>query len=107
MDINTVVLAGEITDSKELSYTKTNNKPVLSFSIATMKRYLDGQGSQQSHIQYHRITVWGQLAIDNEFKIHKGRKVKVIGEIQTHSMIDSEGNKKNTTEIIANSIEYE
>ena len=101
-NFNKVILGGRLTADPELRYT-TNNIPVTSFSIAVNRRYKAGEESQADFIN---IVAWRQLGELCGKYLAKGRKVSVIGEIQTRSYDAKDGSKRYITEIVADEVEF-
>ena len=79
-----------------------SGQAVAQFNLATNESWggRDG-GERQERTEWHRIVAWGRLAeICNEY-LRKGRQVYIEGRIQTRSWQDKDGNKRYTTEIVA------
>lgn len=99
--INKVILIGHLGRDPELRYT-SGGTPVANFSIATNEVYQDRQGQRQERTEWHNIVVWSKLAeICNQY-LSKGRLVYIEGRLQTREWDDRDGNKRRTTEIVAN-----
>jgi len=104
MDLNKVMLIGNLTRDPELRYTP-NGQAVISFSLATNRRWTDKTtGEKKEQAEFHNIVAWGKLAETANQILKKGRKVYVEGRLQTRSWEDSEGGKKFRTEIIADNL---
>jgi len=102
--VNKVILVGNVGRDPELRYTQSG-QPVASFSIATNERFKDRDGNWKDRTEWHRIVAWARLAeICGEY-LRKGSQVYVEGRIQTRDWEDKEGNKRQTTEIIALSMQ--
>lgn len=102
--INKVILLGNLGADPELRYT-TSNMPVTTLRIATNEwRTIDGQ--QQTQTEWHKVVVWGKQAENCSKYLSKGRTVFVEGRLQTRMWEDKEGNKRYTTEIIAQNIQF-
>ena len=104
--INKAILIGRLGSDPEIRYTPSG-VAVANFSIATSEEWKDKDtGDKQERTEWHRIVVWRRLAeICGEY-LSKGRQVYVEGRIQTRSWEDRDGNKRYTTEIIANDIQF-
>ena len=64
---------------------------------------LDGEKGERT--EWHRIVAWGRLGeICGEY-LHKGKQIYVEGRIQTRAWDDRDGNKRYTTEIIAQTMQ--
>ncbi|MEE8257407.1 MAG: single-stranded DNA-binding protein [Acidobacteriota bacterium] len=98
--INKVILIGRLGRDPEVKYTPSG-QAVAKFSIATDETYKDRNGEQQRRTEWHNIVAWRRLAeICGEY-LAKGKLVYIEGRIQTRQWEDREGNKRNTTEIVA------
>ncbi len=98
--LNKVMIIGNIVRDPELRYTPQNTA-ACSFSVATNRSWTGSDGSEQESVEYHRIVAWGKLGeICNQI-LSKGRKVYVEGRLQTRNWETKEGEKRSTTEIIA------
>jgi single-strand DNA-binding protein len=102
--VNKVILVGNVGRDPELRYTQ-GGQPVASFSIATNERFKDREGNWKDRTEWHRIVAWARLAeICGEY-LRKGSQVYVEGRIQTRDWEDKEGNKRQTTEVVALSMQ--
>ncbi len=105
MSVNKVILLGRLGQDPELKYTP-GGSPVCNFSMATTESWTDKSGQKQEKTEWHRIVVWGKLAeLCNQY-LAKGRQAFVEGRLQTRSWDDKEGNKRYTTEIMANTVQF-
>lgn len=103
--INKVIIIGRLGNDPEvkaISPTQT----VAKLSVATSENWNDRDGNKQERTEWHRIVVWGKLAELCGKYLSKGRQVYVEGRLQTRSWDDPQGQKKYTTEIIANNIQF-
>ncbi|MBW1668317.1 MAG: single-stranded DNA-binding protein [Deltaproteobacteria bacterium] len=98
--VNKVILIGNLGADPELRYTP-GGKAVASFSLATHEQWTGKNGEKGERTEWHRIVAWDRLGeICGEY-LHKGSQVYVEGRLQTRSWEDRDGNKRYTTEIIA------
>lgn len=98
--LNKVQLIGNLGRDPEVRYTKAG-KAVASFSMATMEKWKDDAGNKNEKTEWHRIIAWGKLGeICGEY-LNKGSSVYIEGKIQTREWTDKDGNKRQTTEIVA------
>ncbi len=102
--INKVILVGNLGGDPEVRYTKAG-QAVASFNLATSESWKDKDtGEKQEKTEWHRIVAWGKLGeICGEY-LNKGKQVYIEGRLQTREWEDDEGNKKQTTEIVANNM---
>jgi single-strand DNA-binding protein len=106
MSVNKVIILGRLGQDPELKYTPSG-AAVCNFSLATSESWNDkATGQKQERTEWHRIVVWGKLAeLCNQY-LSKGRQAFVEGKIQTRSWEDKDGNKRYTTEIAANTVQF-
>jgi single-strand DNA-binding protein len=86
-----------------MRYTPSG-QAVTQFTVATNRRYRDQQGEWQEETEWFRVVAWGPLAERTAERLRKGNKVYVEGRIQTRQWEDQSGQKRYTTELIANQV---
>ena len=97
---NKVVLIGNLGKDPEVRHLESG-AVVASFPLATSESYKDKTGNKVEHTEWHNIVVWRGLAEIAEKYLRKGKMVCVEGKIRSRTWEDKEGNKRYTTEIIA------
>ena len=105
MSLNKVMLIGNLGQDPEKRVTGSGQS-VTSFSIATSERWTGKDGQKQEKTEWHRIVVWGPQADSCAQYLSKGRQVFVEGRLQTRQWDDKDGNKRYTTEIVANRVQF-
>ena len=103
--INKAILIGNLGKDPELRYTP-GGQAVASFSLATSEKWRDKDGVMQDRTEWHNIVVWGRQAEIAKEYLAKGRQVYIEGRIQNRSWEDKDGNKRYTTEIIAQRMQF-
>ena len=98
INTNSVIITGNVTRDAELRYTSTQ-KPVLGFTVACNRQGQDGQ----SAADFFPVVLWGKSAEALEKYLTKGKSVLVKGRLQTRSYESKTGEKRNVTEIVADS----
>lgn len=101
--MNKAFIIGNLTKVPELK-TTTNGISVCSFTVAVQRKYKDQNGKRQA--DFIPVIAWRGLAENCAKYLDKGKKVSVIGEIQTRSYEAKDGSKRYVTEIIASEIEF-
>lgn len=100
MDLNKVMLIGNVTRDPELRSTPSGQS-VASFAIATNRVWKDpSSGERKSAAEFHNIVAWRKLAEICGQYLRKGSKVYVEGRLQTRSWQGQDGNKRYMTEVI-------
>jgi len=103
--VNKVILIGRLGADPELK-TVTGGNNVARLSVATSENWTDREGQKQERTEWHRVVVWGKLAELCGKYLSKGRQVYVEGRLQTRSWEDQQGQKKYSTEIVANTVQF-
>jgi len=101
--LNRVILLGNLGADPELRMTG-GGTAVLKLRLATSESYLDRNKQRQERTEWHRVVVWGRRAEGLGKVLGKGDRILVEGSLRTSSYDDKEGNKRYTTEVIANNI---
>ena len=103
MDLNKVMLIGRVTQDPELR-TIPSGHSVVSFGLATNKRWKNQQGEMQEQVEFSNIVAWRKLAETIAQYVKKGSRLYVEGRLQTRNWEDQNGVKKYRTEIICDSM---
>jgi single-strand DNA-binding protein len=103
--VNKVILIGNLGADPELRYTNTGTA-VANFRIATNEVWTDKNGEKQERTEWHQIVVWGKQGENCGKYLKKGRPVFVEGRLQTRSWEDQSGNKRYTTEVVAQAVQF-
>jgi len=99
--LNKAILIGNLGKDPELRYTPSG-VAMATFNIATSETWTNKDGGKETRTEWHRIVAFRKLAeICGEY-LAKGKQVYIEGRIQTREWEDKDGNKRYTTEILAN-----
>jgi len=101
--VNKVILVGNLGKDPEVRYLE-GGTPVANFTLATSESYKDKNGNRIEQTEWHNVVVWRGLAEVAEKYLRKGSMVYVEGKLRTRSWEDKDGNKKYSTEIIADNM---
>ena len=101
---NKVILIGNMTADPELKQT-AGGVSVCSFSIAVNRRFAKADQAQQN-VDFINIVTWRQQAefVSRYFK--KGNPILICGQLQTRSWSDNQGQKRYTTEVVADEVSF-
>ena len=102
--VNRVLLIGRLGKDPEVRYTP-DGMMVTNLTMATDEQRKDKNGQKIQRTEWHRIVTFGKLAEICSNYLSKGKLIFVEGRIQTRSWEDKDGNKRTTTEIIANNMQ--
>lgn len=97
--MNTVVLIGRLTDDPKIRTTQTGMK-VADFRIAVDRQSKDQQAD------FLNCVAFGKTADFVGAYLTKGRKIGLIGRIQTGSYTNKDGQKVYHTDIVAERVEF-
>lgn len=103
--LNKVMVIGNLGKDPEVRFTG-GGQAVANFSIATTEKWKTKEGTWEEKTEWHNIVVWGKLAELCREYLRKGRSAFVEGRLQTRSWQDKDGNKRYTTEIIAQNVQF-
>jgi single-strand DNA-binding protein len=102
--LNKVTLIGNLTRDPELRYTPQGTA-VCTFGLATNRSWTPADGGErQEETEFHRIVAWSKLAEICSQILYKGRKAYVEGRLQTRDWTSQDGQERQTTEIVIDSM---
>ncbi len=101
--INRVTLIGRLGADPEKKQTSTG-QTVTRLNLATSESWTNREGDRQEKTEWHRVVVWGKLAENCAQHLSKGRQIYVDGRLQTRSWETEKGDKKFSTEVVANQV---
>jgi single-strand DNA-binding protein len=104
-DFNQAIVMGNLTRDPELR-TTPSGQSVASFAVATNRSWNDPSGERKDSVEYHDIVAWGKLGELVSNYLAKGRKVLVVGRLQTRNWEGQDGSKRQRTEIVATDINF-
>ncbi|MBW2371934.1 MAG: single-stranded DNA-binding protein, partial [Deltaproteobacteria bacterium] len=103
--VNKVILIGNLGRDPELRYTASGTA-VANFTLATSENIRTKDGGREDRTEWHRIVAWARTAELCSQYLSKGRSVYIEGRLQTREWEDKEGQKRRTTEIVANTVQF-
>lgn len=102
-DLNRIFISGRAVADPDIRYTPTGNE-VAQFRIAVNRNFKAKESTEwQEETFFITIIAWNLLAEKVEKNLKKGDSVVVEGRLRLRDY-EVDGNKRNSTEIIANSI---
>jgi len=100
--VNKVILLGHLGKDAETKFTPSG-VAVTNFTLATSRRWKDQQsGEWKEETEWHRVVMWRSENVSNY--LLKGKQVYVEGRLQTRSWEDKDGQKRYTTEVVADDL---
>ena len=105
-NVNVVVVTGNLTRDPELRPLGSGTA-VCKLRVAVNSRRKDGQtGEWVDKPNYFDVTVWGAQGENCANYLSKGRPVAVEGRLDWREWEDQGGNKRQSVEIIANTVQF-
>jgi single-strand DNA-binding protein len=104
MNLNKVILAGNLTRSPELRYIPSG-VAVTMFDMATSRAWVGEHGERKEETEFHHLVVFGKLAETTTEYLSRGSLALVEGRVRTRSW-EQDGIKRYRTEIIAERIQF-
>ena len=101
--MNKCILVGNLTRDPELTQTQSGIS-MCRFSIAVNRNYSNANGEREA--DFINIVAWRGLAENCGKYLAKCRRVAVGGLVRTRSYDDKDGNKRYSTEVVADDVEF-
>ncbi len=103
MDLNKVMIIGNVGREPEMRFT-ANGTAVTSFSVAVNRVSLGQENDRREETEWFRVVAWNKLAETCNQYLAKGSRIYVEGRLQTRSWEGNDGQKRYTTEVVANNV---
>jgi single-strand DNA-binding protein len=104
-NINRVIVTGNLTRDPELRSLQSGTS-VCKLRIAVNTRRKDSSGDWVDKPNYFDVTVWGAQGENCSTYLSKGRPVAIDGRLEWREWDDQNGNKRQSVEIIADSVQF-
>ena len=103
--LNKVQIIGNLGADPEMRFT-ANGRAVTTLRIAVNRSYTTQDGERHEETEWVRVVAWQKLAELASQYLAKGRSVYVEGRLQTREWEDKEGQRRFTTEVVAQDIQF-
>ena len=103
--LNKAILIGNIGKDFELRKTAAGSS-IANLTLATDRRYKDGQGNAQTETEWHSVVFFGKTAEIASQYLHKGSMVYIEGRLHTHKYTDKQGIERYATDIIGEAFQF-
>lgn len=103
--LNQIVIMGRLTRDPELRYTQSQI-PVCSFRIACDRDFTKSKDSTERDTDFIDVVAWRSTAEFVSKYFAKGRMAVVKGRLQMREWTDKEGNKRISSEIVADGVYF-
>src|SRR4051812_39090891 len=105
MNINRVVLTGNLTADPDLRKLQSGNS-ICRLRLASNTRRKDADGAWTEKPNYFDVIAWGRQAETAAEFLTRGSPVAVDGRLEWREWTSDSGEKRQTVEIIAESIQF-
>lgn len=97
--LNKVILMGRLTADPEIRMSQSG-KEVMSFTIAVNRRF------NRDETDFINCVAWRETAKHIHSYFSKGQLINICGSLQVRTWDDAQGNKRYTTEVIADEVNF-
>lgn len=101
--LNQVVLVGRLTDDLQVTETEKGKK-VTTMILAVQRTFKNTDGIYEA--DFIKCVLWNAVAASTSEYCKKGDIVGIKGRLQVSSYEDKDGNKKYTTDVIAEKVTF-
>ncbi len=102
--MNKVILMGRLTRDPDVRYSQGENPLAIArYSLAVDRSY---SRNEENKTDFFNIVAFGKSAEFAEKYLRKGMKMLITGRLQTSSYTNKEGQKVNSTEVVAEDQEF-
>lgn len=103
--VNKVVLIGRLGKDIDLRQTGAGSS-IANMTLATTRRYKDGQGQHQEETEWHSVVFFGKTAEIASQYLKKGSSVYIEGRLHTRKYTDKQGIERYATDIIGETLQF-
>ncbi len=103
--LNKVMIIGNLGADPEMRYT-ANGTAVTNLRVAVNRNYSTQDGERREETEWFRVVAWGKLGEIVSQYLTKGRRVYVEGRLQTRQWDDQDGQRRYTTEVVAQDVQF-
>lgn len=103
--LNKVQIIGRLGQDPEMRFT-SGGKAFATLNVAVNRTYTTKDGERREETEWVRVVVWERLAEAVSEHLAKGSLVYVEGRLQTRQWEDREGQRRSTTEVVAQDVQF-
>lgn len=102
--VNKVILLGALGADPDVRVA-TGSIKVARLRLATSETFKDKTtGEKKTTTEWHTVVLWRQVAEIAEKYLHKGSMAYIEGKLSTREWTDKDGNKRYSTEVVADAL---
>lgn len=102
--MNKIILLGRLTKNPEIRFSQKNQNKIANFTLAVNRKYVAPGEERQA--DFINIVTYSKLAEFAEKYLKQGLQICVSGRLQIRTYDDNNGQKRYTTEVIAEEIDF-
>ena len=98
--VNRATILGNLGNDPEVKYTASGSA-IANLTVATSESWNDkATGEKKENTEWHRVVLFGKLAVVAGEYLRKGSQVYIEGQLRTRKWTDNAGVEKYTTEVV-------
>ncbi len=105
INLNRVVLAGNLTRDPEMRFTPAGTA-VTNLRLAVNRQYTTREGERKKEVTFVTIVAWGKQAQSCQEYLKKGSPVLIEGRLQSRDWETEDNEKRTTLEVIAERVHF-
>lgn len=103
--VNKVVLIGRLGKNIDRRQTGAGSS-IANLTVATDRRYKDGQGNAQTETEWHSVVFFEKTAEIAGQYLRKGSLIYIEGRLHTRKYTDKQGIERYATDIIGETLQF-
>ena len=105
MNVNKIILAGNLTRSPQLSYTPSQTA-VVDFGIAVNRKWTSQSGEKKEEVCFVDCRAFGRTAENINKYLEKGRQLFIEGRLTFDSWTAQDGTKRSKHRVTVESFQF-
>lgn len=103
--VNKVILIGRLGKNIDRRQTGAGSS-IANLTVATDRRYKDGQGNAQTETEWHSVVFFEKTAGIAGQYLRKGSLIYIEGRLHTRKYTDKQGIERYATDIIGETLQF-
>jgi single-strand DNA-binding protein len=107
MNLNKVMLGGNLTRDPELRHLPNGNTAICSFGLAVNEKWKDKDGNQKEAVVFVDCEAWGKTGEAISQYMNKGKPIFVEGKLRLDSWKDkTDGTNRTKLKVVVDSFQF-
>jgi len=103
--MNKIIVIGNLGQDPAMRYTP-QGQPVVSFSVASNRKYTTQAGEQREETEWFACQAWGKLAETCNQYLTKGKQVYVEGRLKSRTYQTQAGETRHSNDINVTEVQF-